>query len=390
MKIIIAPDSFKGSLCAADAAGIIARAAADVWPDAEILTLPLADGGEGTMDCILSATGARRIHARLHDPLGRRITADYGIRGNTAVMEMAAASGLMRVSPYDRDILRSNTYGTGEMLQDAVLRDCCNIFIGIGGSATNDGGMGMAAALGVRFLDSHRQVLPPFPSSFKKIGSLDKTACDEFLKNVTVTVLCDVTNPLLGPDGATMVFSAQKNASPAEQLLLEEGLTHYADIVERYTETGLHEIPGSGAAGGLGFGLLAFCHAEIRSGIDAVLDLLEFDRKLVGADLVVTGEGRIDGQTAGGKACQGVARRCRAAGVPCVAVCGDRTPDADLLLSRGLTEIVTLRGSRSIEDAIKNAAPLLRETATDVFRRAEQNRLAGLPLFPTISDPAAL
>lgn len=417
MKILIAPDSYKGSLPAAKVAEIIARAGKQARPGAEIVAFPLADGGEGTVDCVLSAAASaraaaasaagfrepeppdsplqspestvnqypeiRRIHARVHDPIGRRITADYGAIGvpespdATVVIEMAAASGLPRLAKGDRDLLRCNTYGTGEMIEDAVLRGYRNILLGIGGSATNDGGMGMASALGVRFLDASGTALAPLPENFSAIQKIDRSPCDSFLKDVTITVLCDVTNPLLGPDGATRIFGPQKSGTPEELDALEQGLSHYADIVEEDARRRfgsldgqpLREVPGAGAAGGLGFGLLAFCHPIMRSGIDGILDLLQFDSYLQTADLVITGEGRIDGQTANGKACLGIARRCQAAGVPCVAICGDQTPDADSLLHHGLTEIITLRGNRSMEDSILHAPELLFQAATEFFSR---------------------
>ncbi|MBQ6582487.1 MAG: glycerate kinase [Mogibacterium sp.] len=381
MNVLIAPDSFKGSLTAIEVCEIIGRAAREVLPDCTVTPIPIADGGEGTVDSVLTAVAGSRIPVKVHDPLGRRITACYGILGDgTAVMEMAAASGLTLVTREERDVLHSNTFGTGEMLLDAVRRGADPILIGIGGSATNDGGIGMAAALGARFLDGSGAELSPVPASLSSIRKIDLSGIPAEISEARIVILSDVRNPLLGPDGATAVYGPQKGVTPGMIHPLDQAMEHYIVLLEQTTGKQIRDIPGAGAAGGLGAGLLAFTRAEIRSGVDAVLEITEFDRKLQDADLVVTGEGRMDAQSAYGKVVSGIGRRCRDAGVPCVAVVGSTGPGYERLREYGILRVYPAAQDLPLAEAMARAPELCYEAACRAF--------AGIGRDPALTRPA--
>lgn len=326
MKVVIAPGAFKGSLPASEVAESLAEGVRSVWPDAHVVLLPLSDGGDGWVESMVSAGEGSSVEVDVRGPLGDPVRACYGIIEaggvDTAVIEMATASGLALVPKDRRDPRRATTYGTGELILDALDRGAQRLLIGIGGSATNDGGAGMAAALGVRFTDASGADLPPGGAALADLEHIDLAEVDPRLEEVETIVASDVENPLLGEDGASAVYGPQKGASPEMVRELETALAHFADVVEDAVGRKLRDEPGAGAAGGLGFGLMAFCGAELRPGVDLALDALEADGVFEDAALLITAEGMIDAQTLAGKLPLGVARRARRHGVPVVAVGG--------------------------------------------------------------------
>lgn len=330
MRVVIAPDSFKGSLSAAGVAEALARGVRRAWPTAQVTTLPVADGGEGWVETMVRATGGRLISCRVTGPLGEPVEAQYGLFDQdgqgVAVIEMAAASGLTLVPPERRDPRLTTTRGTGELIRDALDRGARRLLVGIGGSATNDGGAGMAQALGVRLLDEAGNDLPPGGAALARLARIDLTGLDSRLAEVEVVVACDVDNPLTGERGASAVYGPQKGATPEMVQELDAALAHYADVVEGVLGRSIRNTPGAGAAGGLGFGLMAFAGARLQRGIDLALDTLQADRHFAGASLVITGEGRVDRQTLHGKVPFGVAQRAAARGIPVVAVGGSIGP----------------------------------------------------------------
>ena len=330
MKIAVAPNAFKGSLTAEEAAECIARGLRKALPACEVVKVPVADGGDGTARAVVAATGGRWVTRRVHDPLGRCVDAGFGITGDgrTAVIEMALASGLALLSPDERDPAATSTYGTGELILAAL--DCAvdTLLIGIGGSATNDGGAGMARALCVRFLDDCGRELDGTGASLSRVARIDMGRLDPRIKQVSVVVACDVTNPLFGPEGAARVYAPQKGATPSMVEALDAGLERLAAVVQSDVGANVSALPGGGAAGGLGAGLVAFLGGQLVPGAERVLDVCGLKAKLKGCDWVVTGEGRLDGQTAFGKAPAAVARAARALGIPAIAVCGSLGPEA--------------------------------------------------------------
>jgi glycerate kinase len=326
LTIAIAPDSFKGALSAAHVAEVLADGLRAGLPGARFRLIPMADGGEGTVDAWASATGARRCRARVHDPLGRPILAGYACddRRRAAVIEMAAASGLPLLADVERNPLLTSTRGTGELIRHALDHGARRILVGIGGSATNDGGTGMAAALGVRFLDRNGRVLPPGGGALLRLHRIDDAGLDPRLRYTALDVACDVTNPLCGRNGASAVYGPQKGATSAQVRRLDAGLARLAAAVgaARPDLADLAEAAGAGAAGGLGYGLMAFCGARLGSGVERVAAAVRLDQRLRGCDLVITGEGRLDGQTVNGKTPVGVAAVARRLGIPVIAICG--------------------------------------------------------------------
>ncbi len=329
MQILVVPQEFKGSLSAREAAEAIARGLRRALPDAELDLLPLADGGPGTVEALVEATGGRLHEADAHDPLGRPVPARWGALGErgagdggAAVIEMAAASGLVLLGPGERDPRRASTFGTGELLRAALDAGYRRVIVGVGGSATNDGGAGLAQALGARLLDAEGIELPAGGGALSRLGRIDVAGLDPRLRESEVTVAADVTNPLCGPEGASLVYGPQKGASEAVARELDAALAHYADIVLRDLGVDVANVPGAGAAGGLVAGLIAFCGAEVRPGFGVVAEAVGLDDRVRRADLVVTGEGRLDRQTAFGKTTAGVARTAREAGKPVVALVG--------------------------------------------------------------------
>ncbi|HUQ41815.1 MAG TPA: glycerate kinase [Candidatus Limnocylindrales bacterium] len=342
-RVLIAPQSFKGSADAVSVAAAIARGVRAVWPRAEIIEMPLADGGEGTVRALVTATGGELHRTRVHDPLLREIDAEWGTLGDrtTAVVEMAAANGLPLLREDERDPRITSTRGTGELILAAAASGAHRIVIGIGGSATNDGGAGMARAFGYRFFDRDGVLLEEGGAALARLARIDGQT-DPRLIRPSIDVACDVRNPLLGPEGASAIFGPQKGATPDMVRQLDASLTRFADVVERSIGRKVRDVPGSGAAGGLGAGLLAFLDARLVSGALLVLDAVGFARKLDGASLVITGEGRIDAQSAYGKLTQAVTAAARARRVPVVAVAGMIGEGADAMRAAGIEAIETL------------------------------------------------
>ncbi len=370
MKFLFASDSFKGTLSSRRTAELLTRAAQEIFPDCECGYLEVADGGEGTTEAVLSAAGGRRMEAVVCGPLWERRKACYAaLDGRRAVMEMAAASGLPLVPAELRDPRNTTSYGTGELIRDALDKGFRDLSIAIGGSATNDGGIGCMRALGVRFLDEDGNELSGCGGDLIKIRSIDRSGMDPRLRDTHVTVMCDVTNPLCGENGATRTFGKQKGGTPEILDELEAGMENYRELLRREFGIDMDEEPGAGAAGGLGAALLSFLRAELRSGIETVLDLIEFDKKLEGVSLVVTGEGRADWQSAFGKVMQGVGRRCLRQGVPAVAIVGSMGDGAEQIFDYGIESMITtVNGVMPLEEALERAEELYLGAARRLFR----------------------
>ena len=344
VKIVVAPDSFKGNLSAAEVARAIERGIKRVLPNARCVLMPVADGGEGTVRALSVATGGKRLRKKVSGPLGKAVLAEYGLSGDgkLAVVEMAAASGLPLLAESARDVLRASTYGTGQLLVAAAGRGVSRIVVGIGGSATCDGGVGMAQALGVRFLDKNGRQLRRVMGGgdLGRIHRIDPDSCRGLLPGIRLDVACDVDNPLCGRTGAAAVFGPQKGATAKDVKLLDANLAHLARLVKRDLGQDVAKLPGSGAAGGLGAGLIAFAGGSLQSGVDLVLDAVRLKQALRGASLVFTGEGSIDSQTLHGKAPAGVAKLARQCKVPVIALGGGLDGSAKKLFAVGVDGLV--------------------------------------------------
>ena len=343
MKIVIAPDSFKGTMSSIEVCEIIEKAINDFTPDIKTVKVPIADGGEGTVNAFLCAAGGEKISVRVKDPLMRDIDAYYGILddGETAVIEMAQASGIMRVEGNLKP-LNATTYGTGQLIKDALDKGCRKILIGLGGSATIDGGSGIAAALGVRFLTRDGKEISPNGGGLGDLEKLDASGLDKRLANVRIHLACDVDNYLCGEKGAARVFGPQKGASPEEVTVLDHNLHHYATIIKRQFGIDVCHIKGGGAAGGLGVSLVAFAGAKIFSGIKIVLETIKFDEIIRDAGLVITGEGKIDSQTIHGKVPVGVARAAKRFDVPVIAIGGSIKDGYEPLYAEGIHAVFSV------------------------------------------------
>lgn len=381
MKIVLAPDSFKGSLSALEIVTILARTVARVFPGAQAVPVPVADGGEGTVDALVLATGGTYREAVVSGPLGERVTARYGLLpgGRTAVLEMAQASGLPLMPPGGLDPLRASSRGTGELLLSALDAGARDILLGIGGSATNDGGMGFLSALGARFTDADGQVVPDGGQGLSRVFHVDLSGLDRRLGETGLRVICDVSNPLLGGEGATHVYGPQKGVTPALLERLEQGMEHYARVMEGALGRDIASAPGAGAAGGMGAALHGVLGARLLRGVDAVLEAASFDALLENADLCITAEGRMDGQSiAFGKVPVGVAARCREKGVPVVAIVGGMTEDAMAFLRHGDASIMTtINAAMRVEDAMQNAESLMEGAAERMLRLIDIGRKMG-------------
>lgn len=362
MRILVAPDSFKDCAPAGAVADALAAGLRRGWPNLSVTTLPLADGGEGTVAALVAATGGRFASAAVTGPRGEPVSARYGWLGDgtTAVIEMSAASGLELLPPTLRDPRVTTTRGTGELLLDALDQGATRLLVGIGGSATNDGGAGLAQALGARLVDDDGQDLGPGGAELARLARIDVGGLEPRLARTELRVACDVDNPLCGERGASAVYGPQKGATPAAVAELDAALGHYAEVIRRDLGRDIRDLPGAGAAGGLGGGLVAFCGAELVRGIDLVLDAVEFDARLVDCDLVITGEGRLDASTLHGKTVVGVARRAAAAGVPVIAVAGGVVGDAAAFHQVGLSATVPLpSGPMTLAEALARGLELL-------------------------------
>jgi len=371
MKIIIAPDSFKDSLSAAGVAQAIVEGLAQVWPDAQMIQCPMADGGEGTVDAVLAACHGELRRQTVHGPLGAPVQARWGwlADSHTAIIEMAEASGLQLLPPDQRDACRTTTFGTGELIRAALETGARRIILAIGGSATNDGGAGAMQALGVQMFDADDQPLPPGGLALAQLARISLDSLDPRVAEVRFEIAADVNNPLCGPHGASAIFGPQKAASPQQVQQLDAALGHFADHCARVLPTDVRDEPGSGAAGGLGFAAKAFLGAQFRAGVEVVADLVGLDAAVRGADLVITGEGRFDAQTLRGKTPFGVARIARQHGVPVIVIAGTLGEGYEQMYSHGVDAAFALpSGPISLEQACSEAPRLLRERAADIAR----------------------
>lgn len=335
-KCVVVSDSFKGTVSSREICAIAQQVIPRHFPACEVVCIPVADGGEGTVDCFVQAMGAQRVGVTVTNALGEKSAAAYARLGELAIIEMAAAAGLPQVGAL-RCPGTATTYGVGELIAHAVDSGCRKILLGLGGSATNDGGCGCAAALGVRFYDADGQSFVPVGDTLGRIARIDTAEAEALLRSVEITVMCDVTNPLYGPTGAAYVFAPQKGADAEKVKSLDAGLRHFGDVIRSQYGLDVSAMPGAGAAGGMGAGCVALLGGTIQSGIDAVLDVTGFDRQLEGADLVITGEGSIDSQSADGKVVSGVARRTRAKGVPLIAIAGGIADSAGAVYDIGVS-----------------------------------------------------
>ncbi len=369
-KIIIVSDSFKGSLSSSQIVRIAKERIPAYFPACQVIGMPVADGGEGTVDCFLEAMGGERITVPVTGPWGEQVSGFYARIGDTAVVEMAAAAALPMVGDR-KDPSRTTTWGVGELIRHAIMQGAKKIILGLGGSATNDGGCGCAAALGVKFLDAKGTAFTPVGATLKDIAALDCSEADALLNGIAVEVMCDIDNPLCGARGAAAVFAPQKGADAAMVAELDAGLAHLAAVVQKHLGISVAELPGAGAAGGFGAGAVAFLHAELRPGIEVVLDFVGFDRQLEGCDLVITGEGRIDGQSLGGKVPIGVSRRAKQHGVPVIAIVGIVSDDADAVYEEGITAVFnTNRAALPFAEIKDRGENDYRRTLDDVLRFA--------------------
>jgi len=375
MKIVLAPDKFKGSLSAQEACEAMERGVRRACPDAEVMSIPVADGGEGTVEALVSATGGRCVEVRVTGPLGEPVQARFGILGDpqTAVIEMAQASGLWRVPPEQRDPLNTTSFGTGELIHAALRQGCRHLIIGIGGSATTDCGSGMAQALGVRFLlaDGTAVETPMTGGQMGQVRQVDLSGVLPELRDCSITVACDVSNPLLGPQGAVRVYAPQKGAQPSQLDLLEQAMEHMIDLMESATGRRVRTLPGTGAAGGLGAALMTLFQAVQRPGIEIVLEAVSFRDRIRGAALVLSGEGKVDAQTACGKAVSGVVRAARSGHVPVVLLAGSVDEDAESLYREGVVSLFSIcTRPMTLAEAMGRASWLVETAAERVTRMA--------------------
>lgn len=372
MKIVIAPDSFKESMTAKEVCGAVESGFKKILPAATYVHLPIADGGEGTVESIVEATGGNIVVLEVSGPMGEKVPAFYGITGDkkTAVIEMAAASGLHLVPRDERNPLVASTSGTGELIKDALNHGVERIVLGLGGSATNDGGAGMAQALGAKLLDHNGEELPQGGGVLGALQTIDVSSLDSRLSSVKIEAACDVTNPLTGPTGASAVFGPQKGATPGMVTELDDCLKHYADTIEKELGISVNELAGAGAAGGLGAGIVAFLQAELVSGIDLVLDVIQFEDQVRDADLVITGEGRIDYQTVHGKAPVGVSSRTKRAGQAFViGIAGSLGDGAEAVYDHGIDALFSIvNGVATLEEALSNGKENVERTAENIAR----------------------
>jgi len=371
VKIVIAPDSFKGCLTALQVGEALKAGILSVCRQAEVDVVPMADGGEGTVRSLVDASKGRILTAQVSDPLGRPVTAEFGLMGDgqTAVVEMAAASGLPLLKDHERNPAVTSTYGTGQLIRAALDAGAKRLIVGIGGSATNDGGAGMAQALGARLLDGSGREIPRGGLGLKDLATIDVSGMDPRLCDLEVIVACDVTNPLTGPEGASAVYGPQKGATPEMVVELDSALAHYARIIREQLGKDVENESGAGAAGGLGAGLMAFLNATLKPGVDIVIEATRLADRIAGSDFVITGEGRLDSQTRRGKTPMGVARVARELGVPVIGVAGQVAGDADALHDLGFVALVPIAdGPMTLDESLSRASSLLQRTGARIMR----------------------
>lgn len=369
MKVVIAPDSFKDSLTAKQVANAIAEGLLDIMPNTECLCVPVADGGEGTMRALVDATRGTRHRVQVTGPLSIPVDAEFGVLGDgvTAVIEMASASGIELVPQEQRNPMVATSYGTGELVSAALDLGVESIIVAIGGSATNDGGIGMMTALGARFLDANGELVAPNGKGLLELASVDVTKLDPRLTQTRIVCACDVDNPLTGEKGASAVFGPQKGATPEMIKSLDAGMQRYAAVIKSALNIDVKNQPGAGAAGGMGAALMAFMQAELRPGIQIVLEAVELEAKLHGADLVITGEGRIDGQTIHGKTPVGVSRLAQKKGIPTIALAGALGDGCMALRSAGINSCFSVLSKPcTLDDALENAEQNVRYAAQNL------------------------
>jgi glycerate 2-kinase len=366
MKVVVAPNAFKGTLTASQAAAAIARGVREVFPQAEVLEVPVADGGDGTVEALVSAHHGKFSSVEVEGPLGDPVQAIFGTieAGRTGVVELASASGLALIAADRRDPRKASTYGFGQLLQAVRGAEVKQVIAGIGGSATNDGGAGMAQALGYRLLDAAGHELPKGGAALVRLDRIDPAGFDPGWLSLNVMVACDVTNPLTGPQGASVVYGPQKGADEAAVRELDAALAHFAMVIERDLGKRVADVPGAGAAGGAGAGLMAFLDARLVPGAPLIVTASGFDEKIRGADLVITGEGRVDSQTAYGKAPGEVAKRAQAARIPVLLIAGSKAPGWGALSDLGVTAVVTLdEEGDNLQQLMGDAGEMLRRAA---------------------------
>lgn len=370
-EILIASDSFKDNLTSLEVAQAIEQGIRRVYPECTILKIPIADGGEGTVEAVLAAAGGTRHYSQVLGPRGKERNALWGETNGTAVIEMAEASGLALLEEKERNCLYTSTFGTGQLIREALDTGLKRILIGIGGSATNDGGAGMARALGVRFLDHNGHELDGTGESLARIAAIDTDSLHPLIKGTEILVACDVNNPLLGSEGAVEVYSRQKGADRHGRKLLEKGLANLAEVFQTtFPDRPDYKLtPGAGAAGGLGFGLLAFCGASMASGIDTILDTMNMDQMIKGKNLLITGEGRMDGQSVFGKAPVGLAKRAARAGVPVIAIVGQTGKGYQAVHDHGINAVFScVDRVASLEDVLTDSVTFLADRAEQIMR----------------------
>ena len=370
MNILVAPDSFKDSLSASEASRIISEAISALIPSASIRQIPISDGGEGLLEALLTPLQGTLVSVSVKDPLHRTIEASYGLvdQGKTAIIEMATASGLELLSIEERNPLITSTYGTGELIKNALDKGCTKIIIGLGGSATNDGGIGMIKALGGLFLDQYNQEIPDGGGALSTLHSIDLSGLDKRLQQVAIVCACDVDNPLTGPSGASYVYAKQKGASDNMLAVLDSNLSNYATVIKATLNKDIEHISGTGAAGGTAMGLLAFLDATLTPGIALITELLHLEKHIKEAQLVVTGEGKIDIQTLHGKTIMGIASLAKKHSIPVLVFTGSIGHGISEIYDQGVTAIFSIVSEpMSLETAIKNAAEYLKTSVTNVF-----------------------
>lgn len=339
-KYVIMPDSFKGTMSSVEVCEIMQRVITLKHPGSEIITVPIADGGEGTVDSFIRAIGGKKIEKQVTGPFGKQVTGFYGLVGDAAIIEMAAAAGFTAAKDVGNPAI-ATSYGVGELIKDAVERGSKKIILGLGGSCTNDGGAGMADALGVRFYDGSGNTFRPVGGTLSEIERIDDTKAKALLTGVSVEAMCDIDNPLYGPNGAAYVFSPQKGADTKMVEQLDINLKCFAECVKRNLGIDISNLAGGGAAGGMGAGAYAFLNAKLRQGIDVILDIVNFEELINGCDLIFTGEGKLDSQSLGGKVIVGIARRAKPRQIPVIAVVGSISGDISKIYEEGVTAVYT-------------------------------------------------
>jgi glycerate kinase len=377
MKIVVAPDSFKGSISARDLCTSVRKGIHSVDPTVEVVELPLADGGEGTLENMVYATNGKTYEVEVKDPLGRPITASYGVLGDnrTVIIEMAQASGLPLLKEHEKNPLITTSFGTGELLRHALDSGYRRFIIGLGGSATNDGGAGMLKALGVRFYGQNRELLPDGGAALAELVSVDLSEMDARLKDCRFTIASDVTNPLCGPNGASAVFGPQKGATPEMVLRLDQALNRFAEIITNQIGVDVRNAPGSGAAGGMGAALMSFLQAEFKPGIEIIMEAIQFGAQIQNADLIITGEGKLDLQTLSGKVIAGVCQKAKSYHVPVIALCGGMELSSEQMDQIGLQAAFSIVPKPChLDEAMKQASRWAQERVEQIMRLMKINR----------------